>query len=348
MGTEKEREQEQNALAVIEELNSPVAVADPADNRAFDEIIFNDAKFAKMDALAEMMSKGVATVPKEMRNKADCFAICMQSMQWGMNPFVVVQKSHLVNGKIGYEAQLINAVIVNSGAINGRPDYEFIGNWDAVEGKLPGGWNPADEKGVGVKVTCEMKTGEVRSWTCLMSSCKVRNSPNWKTKPRLQCSYQALKEWCRMYSPDVILGVYSNDELAPDPIAEIREIPNIEGGNVDKLAALMDDEPVQEVRKPEVTIEPEEKPKPEKKPAAKKPAKKEPVKEEPKQMTFEEAVKAMKVPVHLIIEWCVAHNGLANSEQTLDDLPPAWKQSFIDNPEKTGKQINAWCDGEEQ
>lgn len=35
----------------------------------------------------------------------------MQAVQWGMNPFAVAQKTHFVSGKIGYEAQLVNAVI---------------------------------------------------------------------------------------------------------------------------------------------------------------------------------------------------------------------------------------------
>ena len=343
----------EEAAVVPAELENDVIVPSAMDdNRALDELIFNDAKFAKMQMVAKSMASGSVTQAtdrsgKPLLNEADCFAVCLQAMQWGLNPFVVAQKTYVVNGQLGYAAQLVNAILVNSGAIVGRPHYEYIGDWESLEKKAATGWSAKDEEGLGVKVTCELITGGTREWTTWLNSCKVRNSPNWKTKPRLQCSYQAIKEWNRVHTPDVGLGVYSNDELAPDPIAEIREIPNTEGGNVDKLAALMDDEPVEEVRKPEVTIEPEEKPEKKKKPAAKKaPSKK--ADPDKKEMTFEEAVKAMKVPVHLIIEWCVAHNGLTNSEQTLDDLPPAWKQSFIDNPEKTGKQINAWCDGEEQ
>jgi hypothetical protein len=35
----------------------------------------------------------------------------MQAAQWGMNPFAVAQKTHVVNGTLGYEAQLVNAVV---------------------------------------------------------------------------------------------------------------------------------------------------------------------------------------------------------------------------------------------
>ena len=40
-----------------------------------------------------------------------------------MNPFAVAQKTHVVNGSLGYEAQLVNAVVQASGAIDGRFHY---------------------------------------------------------------------------------------------------------------------------------------------------------------------------------------------------------------------------------
>jgi hypothetical protein len=205
--TEEIKKHEQRELAAV-------------DGRSFQAILFDDNKFAKMSQFAEIMACGASTVPKHLQGKkADCFAICIQSTQWGMNPFVVAQKTHLVNGTLGYEAQLINAVIVNSGAIIGRPKYDWVGDWSKVEG-LPAAGH-ADESGLGVTVTCKMSDGVDESWTCWLASCTTRNSPNWKTKKKLQLSYQALKEWARLYAPDTILGVYSNDELSLEPIAEV-------------------------------------------------------------------------------------------------------------------------------
>lgn len=53
----------------------------------------------------------------------------MQAMQWGMNPYAVAQKTHLVNGVLGYEAQLVNAVIASSSAIHGRFHYRYGGDY---------------------------------------------------------------------------------------------------------------------------------------------------------------------------------------------------------------------------
>ena len=343
MGKNKE---EITDLAAIEQQYGIVE----SDNRAFDAILFDNSKFNQIQSLAKMMASSMVMLPKDKNGQpligeAECFAIAMKATQWGMNAFTVLEKTHVVNGKLGYEAQLVNAVINNSGAIVGRPSYRFEGDWSKIEGKA--NWNPSDEKGLGVTVICTLKNGDEREWTCWMSSCKVRNSPNWKSKPKLQTCYQAIKEWCRVHTPDVILGVYTPDELQEEAIVTVREIPK-EGGNVDKLAAMMDDEPVEEVRKPEVTIEPEVEEKPAKnKPAAKKKTsakKAEPTLDE----AFKEAVKATGVPEQLFLEYCVAKSDLMQPGATLENVPKNWKESVIQDPAKWTAAVNAWCDGEEQ
>ncbi len=89
---------------------------------------------------AELMAAGRATVPKHLQgNASDCMAVIMQAMQWGMNPFVVAQKTHIVNGALGYEAQLVNAVLQSSGAIKGRFRYEYRGDGNELECRVGAG-----------------------------------------------------------------------------------------------------------------------------------------------------------------------------------------------------------------
>lgn len=92
--------------------------------------IFNVQALTQLQAVAGLMAQAAVTVPEHLRgNPADCMAIIMQAMQWGMNPYAVAQKTHLVNGVLGYEAQLVNAVISSSNAIVGRFHYEYEGDW---------------------------------------------------------------------------------------------------------------------------------------------------------------------------------------------------------------------------
>ena len=173
-------------------------------------MIHDEAMLQKMLSFAEVMATSRITVPKHLQgNPGDCLAITMQAMQWGMNPFAVAQKTHVVNGMLGYEAQLVAAVINTRAPIVGRLDYEWFGDWPKVNGKT------CTDDSVGVFVIARFK-GEDEPRRLRMSMAQVgsvRNSPNWVSDPRQQAAYLATKKFARLHCPDVILGVYTDDEL---------------------------------------------------------------------------------------------------------------------------------------
>lgn len=152
---------------------------------------------------ANTMSTAKVSVPKHLvGNSGDCLAVCMQAAQWGMNPFAVAQKTHLVNGNLGYEAQLVNAVVSSSTAIVGRFKYEYGNDWEGAK-------HGTVRAGAVLKGESEVTWGE---WVDC-SKVTTKNSPLWKTAPKQQAAYLACKMWARLYTPDVILGVYTPDEL---------------------------------------------------------------------------------------------------------------------------------------
>lgn len=189
-------------------------------------LVLDGDSLDKMMRLADVMATGRATLPKHFNgNSADCLAVVMQSMQWRMNPFAVAQKTHLVNGVLGYEAQLVNAVITTCAPVVDRLHYEWFGEWEKVIGKFEirkgekgeyrtPGWKMADEEGLGVRVWATFRgEDEPRVLELLLAQARTRNSTLWADDPRQQLAYLATKRWSRLYCPDVILGVYSPDEL---------------------------------------------------------------------------------------------------------------------------------------
>lgn len=188
-------------------------------------LILHGDSFQRIERMAEVMASGKSTIPDHLRSKGDCMAIIMQSMQWGMNPYAVAQKTHLVSGKLGYEAQLVAAVLNNSGLLKTRFDFDFFGPWEKVIGKFDikrgdkgeyrtPGWKLADEEGIGVRVSATLR-GETspRTLELLLAQARTRNSTMWADDPKQQLCYLAEKKWARLYAPDAILGVYTTDEL---------------------------------------------------------------------------------------------------------------------------------------
>ncbi|MDZ7868791.1 MAG: RecT family recombinase [Rheinheimera sp.] len=151
------------------------------------------------------------------------------------NPFAVMQKTHVINGVLGYEAQLVAAVINSSGVVVDRFHFEWFGPWTNVVGKFAikqgdkgeyrvPGWKLADETGCGVRVWATIRgEAESRVLELLLAQARTRNSTLWADDPKQQLAYLAQKRWARLYAPDVILGVYSPDELE-DRSSEPRDI----------------------------------------------------------------------------------------------------------------------------
>lgn len=216
----------------MQEITLPASAAayTPADSSS---LIIDPAAFNQMHQFAQVMAQSKSMVPEHMRgNVGDCMAVTMQALQWGMNPFAVAQKTFNIKGVMGYEAQLINAVVTANAPITGRLQFEWFGDWDRILGqfvdkpskfagkdgekgtyKAPN-WNTKDEIGLGINVWATLKGEEnPRVLTILMTQAITRNSTLWTEDPKQQLAYLAIKRWARLYCPDVIMGVYSPDEL---------------------------------------------------------------------------------------------------------------------------------------
>ncbi|HDI1195218.1 TPA: recombinase RecT [Salmonella enterica] len=192
-------------------------------------ILTNGELFNRLRTLSEVMANSGNFVPEHYRGNPDaCMAVVMQAARWGMDPFAVAQKTFIVgnSGVLGYEAQLVNAVINTMAPTKDRIHFEWFGAWKNIVGRfvkktngrgneyIAPNWDSKDEDGVGVRAWATLKgETEPRELVLLLSQAQVRNSTLWASDPRQQLAYLAVKRWARLYCPDVILGVYTPDEI---------------------------------------------------------------------------------------------------------------------------------------
>lgn len=184
-----------------------LAPTDDAPETGTMAVLMNPTALNALVSFADMMSKSHVTVPDHLRGKpADCLAITMQAAQWRMNPFAVAQKTHIINGKLGYEAQLVIAVLQATGTIVGAPIYEYQG----------------DGQDLRCRVGMMLRGESEPRWTQWLRNGDVttRNSSLWKTHPAQQLGYRQAVYWARQYAPGAILGVYLPDELEEVPQSE--------------------------------------------------------------------------------------------------------------------------------
>lgn len=214
-------------------------------------------------SFSEFMAQGTVMIPDHLKGKpADCMAIVLQAMQWNMSPFQVAQKTHLVSGTLGYEAQLVNSVISSSTAITGRFHYDYSDGWENLNGKVAikkvekngkngkyfvdqpcAEWQKEDELGLWVRVGAVLRGESDIQWgeKLFLANVLTRNSPLWVTKPDQQAAYLAVKYWARIYTPAVIMGVYTSDELQDIPAKEPKDVTP-KAMSLDDLTGTVDEE----------------------------------------------------------------------------------------------------------
>lgn len=207
-------------------------------------------------------------VPNHLQGKPDdCALVAMQALRWGMDPLVVAQKTHVVSGLIGYEAQLVNSLVNTLKPTKDSIKYEFIGEWSNVIGNTTEKTNekgykyrvlnstPKDEQGCGVKVWATLKgEDKPRVLELLLTQALTRNSTMWASDPKQQLAYLAVKKWVRLHAPQILLGVYTVDEIEDrQPIDGGEVIPE----PVQKKALLPLGEDLPEDGAPETPKDPE-------------------------------------------------------------------------------------------
>lgn len=169
-------------------------------------------EFAKMMAVADK------AVPPHLRaNPGMCLAVCVQALEWRFSPFAVANKSYEVQGRLSFESQLVHAVIEQRAPIIGRLRHTFEGEGDAR---------------ICIVTARLRETGEILEYKSpQFGKIQPKNSPLWKTKPDLQLFYNTSRDFCRVYFPDVLLGVYAEDELrdhlGPDNAKDVTDKPGV-------------------------------------------------------------------------------------------------------------------------
>ena len=157
--------------------------------------------------MAKLMAVSAQAVPKHLRGEPGmCLGICIQAIEWRLSPFAVANKSYVVNDRLAYESQLLHSVVEARAPIVGRLRCSYEGqNGDrtcTVTGLFEGESEPH-----------EYTTPKVKD-------IKVKNSPLWTSDTDQQLWYYGSRAWARKWCPDVLLGIYTPEEVEQFPAGE--------------------------------------------------------------------------------------------------------------------------------
>ena len=171
-----------------------------------------------LEQISVRLARGLVAVPAHCRGEPGVvYALCMQALEWGMPIMSVINKSYVPrNGdRIGFESQLIHAVIEKNAPIKGRLRYEIMGNGDERRCKVWATFKGEDKPHEYISETLgKLHPGRVTK----DGNQYVRGSQLWDTLPEVQMFYSASRQWARLFCPDVILGAYTPEDQFVEPI----------------------------------------------------------------------------------------------------------------------------------
>lgn len=128
--------------------------------------------------------------------------IATNAYNWKMDPFAIADQTYVVNNRLAYMSQLIHALINLNAPLQHRLTCEYIGKDGDLQCIVRGQFYSGDEREY---VTPKLK------------DIKIKNSPLWQTDPEQQLWYFGVRSWGRKWVPEVMLGVYTKEELEADP-----------------------------------------------------------------------------------------------------------------------------------
>lgn len=179
-------------------------------------VFSGEQNFKNALTMAQELSKS-DIIPATYKGKPEnCLIAIELSNRLKLSPFLVMQNMHVIQGRPSWSSSFIISCINGSGRFNGPLKFEMDANKTkcraiAVE-KTTG------EKLTGPTITLDMAQAE--GWLS-------KNGSKWKTMPELMLRYRAAAFFGRLYCPEIINGMLTDDEVTdikPIDEAEIVDV----------------------------------------------------------------------------------------------------------------------------
>ena len=158
-------------------------------------------KLAQRKALALSKSE---LLPKIYQNNIPNCMIAMElATRTGMNELMVMQNLHIIQGRPSWSSSFAIAAINSSKRFKGQLNFKVEGEGDKLSCiAFAVGFD--DCKYESPKITMQMAISE--GWVS-------KSGSKWKTMPELMIRYRAAAFFSRLFCPELLLGMQTEDEV---------------------------------------------------------------------------------------------------------------------------------------
>ena len=205
----------QRGTAIAQTTDKSMMVVDAELNAA--NIFTRKSAFDLAARMADAFSKSTIVPPDYQGNAANCLIALEMANRLGTGVMMVMQNLYIVNKRPAWSSQFIIAMINNSKKYRTELQYDIKGEGMGME-CTAFAIDSNGRKVIGPKITMEMAKNE--GWL-------DKNGSKWKTMPEVMIRYRAASFFGRLHCPDLIMGIYSADEVIDIPESSYRYVEPI-------------------------------------------------------------------------------------------------------------------------
>ena len=171
---------------------------------------------------AQRIAKALASstlIPPQFQGQqgfANCLVALEIANRMRMSPFQVMQNLHIIHGRPSWSSQFIIGLINGCGRFSPLR-YDVTGQGDTLACTC---------------VATELASGnDLRGPTVTMAMAKregwsTKSGSKWQTMPELMIRYRAAAFWGRLYIPELLVGIQTQEEVVDiEPVTVKPELP---------------------------------------------------------------------------------------------------------------------------
>ena len=170
---------------------------------------------------AQRIAKALASstlIPPQFQGQqgfANCLVALEIANRMRMSPFQVMQNLHIIHGRPSWSSQFIIGLINGCGRFIPLR-YEISGKGDTLACTAVATEIATGEELRGPEVTMAMAKRE--GWA-------TKSGSKWATMPELMIRYRAAAFWGRLFIPELLVGIHTQEEVMDVETVSVSEAP---------------------------------------------------------------------------------------------------------------------------
>ena len=159
----------------------------------------------KLMEMSMMLAKSTI-VPITYQNRPEnCYVALDMASRMGVSPMMVMQNLYVIQGKPSFSGSAVGALLKAS------PQFRDVTlNYVGTEGKDDWGCYVS---AVRVKDGKLLKGGTVTIAIAKREGWYTKAGSKWQTIPEIMLAYRSYSWFCRVYAPELMMGLQSTDEV---------------------------------------------------------------------------------------------------------------------------------------